>query len=102
MVDPWYPVGDGDPLRILDSGLHVTHMLTAEYLSRCLDFITTNPARNLGLAGEHEVAAGKAADLLVLDAADDETAVRSKAEGLLDIHTDADDSEEETYAIRVM
>jgi len=58
MVDPWYPVGDGDPLRILDSGLHVTHMLTAEYLSRCLDFITTNPARNLGLAGLHHHQSG--------------------------------------------
>ncbi len=86
MVDPWYPVGDGDPLRILDSGLHVSHMLTAEYLARCLDFISTNPARNLGLANEHGIEVGRTANVLVLDAADDETAVRTKADVLLSVH----------------
>lgn len=85
MADPWYPLGAGDLLRILESGLHVTHMLTPEYLDRALDFITLNPARNLGLE-DYGVAEGRPASLLVLDAPDDRTAVRERAEVLLSVH----------------
>ena len=85
IADPWYPMGAGDPLRILDSGLHVAHLLTDEYLERCLDFITVNPARNLALEG-YDVVEGNSANLLVLDAEDDAGAVREKAEVLLSLH----------------
>ena len=64
--DPWYPIGDGNPLRNLDTGLHVAHMLSEEYLDRCLDFVTTNPARNLGV--EYGIEVGKPASFIVLDA----------------------------------
>jgi len=85
MADPWYPLGVGDLLRVLDSGLHVAHLLTPEYLARALDFITDNPARNLAL-DDYGIAEGRPASLLVLDAPDDETAVREKAEILLSVH----------------
>ncbi|MGA9522485.1 MAG: amidohydrolase family protein, partial [Myxococcaceae bacterium] len=83
--DPWYPVGEGNPLRILDSGLHVAHMLTGEYLHRCLDFITVNPAGNLGVE-DYGVDVGKAANFLVLDATSDMDAVQHDADVLLSIH----------------
>lgn len=83
--DPFYPMGDGDLLRILDSGLHVSHMLTPDHLPRSLDFITENPAGNLGLSG-YGVAEGNRADLLVLDAVDDKAAVQRKAAVLLSMH----------------
>lgn len=60
-------------------------MLTPEYLDRALDFITLNPARNLGLE-DYGVAEGRPASLLVLDAPDDRTAVRERAEVLLSVH----------------
>lgn len=86
MNDPWYPMGAGDPLRILDSGLHLAHMLTPEYLERCLDFVTTNPARNLGLGDDVRLAEGAEASFIVLDAEDDAAAVRQKSEVLFSMH----------------
>lgn len=83
--DPFYPMGDADPLRILDSGLHVSHMLTPDHLPTSLDFITDHPAGNLGLSG-YGIAEGNRADLLVLDAADDKAAVQGKATVLLSVH----------------
>jgi len=73
------------PLRILDSGLRVAHMLTGEHLENCLDLITANPARNLGLDG-YGITEGAPASLLVLDAHDDAGAVREGAEVLLSLH----------------
>lgn len=83
--DPFYPMGDGDLLRILDSGLHVSHMLTASHLKNALSFITTNPAGNLGL-DNYDIAENSPANLLVLDASSEKEAVQRKASVLLSIH----------------
>ncbi|ALC07006.1 Cytosine deaminase [Corynebacterium deserti GIMN1.010] len=83
--DPFYPMGNGDLLRILDSGLHVSHMLTAPHMENALSFITTNPAGNLGLP-DYEIAENTPANLLVLDAFSDKGAVQTKAAVLLSIH----------------
>ena len=42
--DPWYPVGNGNILRILDAGLHICHMMGYDDLKRSLDFVTDNGA----------------------------------------------------------
>jgi cytosine deaminase len=49
IVDPWYPLGNGNILRILEAGLHICHMLGYEDLKRALDLITDNSARTLHL-----------------------------------------------------
>lgn len=84
--DPWYPVGVGDPVRNLDSGLHVGHMLGADYLDRALDFIQVNPSRNLGVSEENSLIEGGPANLLVLDAQSDRDVVRFHPTVLLSIH----------------
>lgn len=48
--DPWYPLGNGNILRILDAGLHICHMMGYQDLQRCLDFVTDNSAKALHLA----------------------------------------------------
>ncbi|QDZ43336.1 amidohydrolase family protein [Corynebacterium sp. sy039] len=83
--DPWYPLGNGDLLRILDTGLHVSHMLTPTYLDNCLEFITTNPARNLRL-NNYGIAEGNPANLIVLDATSQRDALQHSAPVLLSIH----------------
>lgn len=83
--DPFYPMGDGNLLRILDSGLHVSHMLTPAHLPTSLDFITRNPAGNLQL-NDYGTAVGDQASLLVLDAHDDREAVQRNSPVLLSIH----------------
>lgn len=85
MGDPWYPLGAADPLRLLESGLHVGHMLMPAYLDRALDFISTNPARNLDLPG-WDVAEGNPAHLIILDAVSELEAVRFHADVLCSVH----------------
>jgi cytosine deaminase len=82
--DPWYPMGAGDPLRILDSALHVAHLLAEPYLSHSLDFVTTNPAKNMEI--DNSITVGNDANLLVLNAKSALEAVRTKADVILSIH----------------
>jgi cytosine deaminase len=86
ICDPWYPVGDGNPLRNLDTGLHVSHMLTPKYMNDCLDFVTYQPAANMGLRAEYGIQEGKLASLIVLDAESDSEALRLLPHTLLSIH----------------
>lgn len=83
--DPWYPLGASDALRLVESGLHVGHMLLPSYLDRALDFVTTHPARNLGLQG-WEVAEGNPANLIILNAETEQDAVRFNVDVLLSLH----------------
>lgn len=86
IADPFYPVGAGDMLRILDAGLHVGHMLAPEHLTRALDFITVHGARNLGITDRYGIEVGKPASCLVLDCHDDVGAVQHQADVLCSVH----------------
>lgn len=81
--DPWYPIGSGNPLRNLDAGLHVGHMLTADNINRCLDYVSTNPAKNMQLLDRHGIEVGKPANLIVLDASFDKDVLQFHAPVLL-------------------
>ncbi|MFH8135754.1 cytosine deaminase [Pantoea osteomyelitidis] len=83
--DPWYPLGNGSILRVLDAGLHICHMLGYEDLQRCLDFITDNSARTLCLGDSYGIAEGRPANLLILDAENDYEAVCRQAKVLTSI-----------------
>jgi len=83
--DPWYPLGNGNILRVLDAGLHICHMLGYEDLQRCLDFITDNSARTLCLGDSYGIAEGRPANLLILDAENDYEAVCGQAKVLTSI-----------------
>ena len=83
--DPWYPVGNGNIMRILDAGLHICHMLGYEDLQRCLDLITDNSARALCLGDNYGIAEGRPANLLILDAENDYDAVCRQAKVLTSV-----------------
>ena len=85
IVDPWYPLGNGNILRVLEAGLHICHMLGYEDLQRALDLITDNSARTLNLGERYGIAVGRPANLLVLSAADDYEMVRSQGHALVSI-----------------
>lgn len=84
--DPWYPLGDGNPIRNLDTGLHVAQMLTEDYLNRCLDFVTIYPAQNLGLSDKYGIEVGKPAHCILLDAKSDREVVQHHPVVLLSVH----------------
>ncbi len=81
--DPWYPLGNGNILRILEAGLHICHMLGYDDLQRCLDFVIDHPARLLGLGERHGIAVGRPANLLILSAASDVEVLRTQGHALL-------------------
>lgn len=86
ICDPWYPIGDGNPLRNLDTGLHVSHMLMPKYMHKCLDYVTHQPAVNMGLQNRYQIKEGMPANCIVLDAESDSEAVRLLSRPLLSVH----------------
>ncbi|ELY7546037.1 cytosine deaminase [Cronobacter turicensis] len=77
--DPWYPLGNGNILRVLDAGLHICHMMGYEDLKRSLDLVTDNSARAMNLGDNYGLYEGRPANLVILDAPDDYEVVRRQA-----------------------
>jgi cytosine deaminase len=78
IMDPWYPLGVGDPVQACFVMVHYGHMSGHEELATMLDFVTTRAARCLGLEG-YGLAEGCAADLVVFDAPTPVDAIRTLA-----------------------
>jgi cytosine deaminase len=75
VMDPWYPLGYGDPAQAAFVLAHFGHMSGATELPYLLEMITLNPARALGVdAGGVRV--GGPASLVVFDAPTPEDALR--------------------------
>jgi cytosine deaminase len=75
VMDPWYPLGYGDPLQAAFVLAHYGHMSGAEELNRLIDMITVNPAQALGLQG-YGLGEGAPANLVVFDAPTEVDALR--------------------------
>jgi cytosine/creatinine deaminase len=78
IMDPWYPLGVGDPVQACFVMVHYGHLSGHDELERMLDFVTTRAARVLGLEG-YGVAEGARADLVIFDAPTPVDAVRTLA-----------------------
>ena len=83
--DPWYPVGNGNMMNILDNGIHLAQTMSYEELERVLDFITYNGAKALQVEDQYGLEPGKPASFLVLDAPSAFEAVRQRADVLASI-----------------
>src|SRR5258706_11910768 len=75
VMDPWYPLGHGDPLQAAFVLAHYGHMSGADELRSLVDMITVNPARALGLE-DYGLSEGAAANLVVFDAPSEMDALR--------------------------
>jgi len=75
VMDPWYPLGYGDPLQAAFVLAHLGHMSGEDELHRLLDMITVDPAAALQVK-DYGLVAGTAADLVVFDAPTDVDALR--------------------------
>jgi cytosine deaminase len=67
IMDPWYPLGYGDPLQAAFVLAHLGHMSGDAELRRLIDMITVNSAAALGLE-DYGLRVGGPADLVVFDA----------------------------------
>ena len=77
--DPWYPLGNGNMMNILDHGIHICQMMSFAEIDHAFDLITTNGARTMHIEDTYGLAPGKDASFLVLDAPSPFEAIRQRA-----------------------
>ena len=68
MSDPWYPLGNGNMMNILDHGIHIAQMMSPEEIQNDLDLVTINAAKTMNLMDHYGIEEGKPANFIVLDA----------------------------------
>ncbi len=73
--DPWYPLGNGNLMNILDAGIHICQMMSFEEIKNALDLITVNGAKTLHIQDKYGIAEGKDANFIVLNAKDEFDAI---------------------------
>jgi Cytosine deaminase and related metal-dependent hydrolases len=78
IIDPWYPLGNGNILNVLFHGLHIAQLTGRGEIDRSLDLITVNGARTMGVSERYGIEAGKPASLVILDAESAYDAVRTQ------------------------
>jgi cytosine/creatinine deaminase len=81
VMDPWYSLGSCDMLQVAHMGLHVSHMTRRDELKKIFAAITEHGARVMGLE-DYGLVPGKAADLVILQAANLEEAIRLQSNRL--------------------
>lgn len=79
IVDPWYPLGDGNLMSVVDTGLHACHMTSYDDIVKALNLITINGARTLNIEDNYGVKEGNQANLIVIDSDSEYEAVRCQA-----------------------
>ena len=83
--DPWYPIGNGNIIRILDAGLHICHMLGYEDLQRCLDFVSDNSAKTLCLGDQYGIEVGRPASFIIMPAKNDYEVIANQVKAILSV-----------------
>jgi cytosine deaminase len=67
IMDPWYPLGVGDPLQAAFVLVHYGHMSGYEEIRETLAMVTTRAGDCFGLGEDHRIQPGARADLVVFD-----------------------------------
>jgi cytosine deaminase len=84
IMDPWYPLGVGDPVQVAFVWIHYGQMSGMSEIPQVWDMITQNPAKAFGVTDKsYGIAVGNPADLVLLDADTEFDALRRIAPRLL-------------------
>jgi cytosine deaminase len=83
--DPWYPLGNGNMMNILDNGIHLTHLASYEELETAFDLITYNGAKTMMLEDQYGLEAGKPANFIVLNESSVFESIRKRVEVLASV-----------------
>jgi Cytosine deaminase and related metal-dependent hydrolases len=75
IMDPWYPMGDGDPLKAAFVLMHFAQMIGTEERPWLFKMLTQMPAAAFGLE-RHVVEVGEPANLIVWDVPNEDEALR--------------------------
>ena len=77
--DPWYPMGNGNMMNVLDNGIHLAQIMSPEEIEKDLDLITYNGARCLNIQDRYGLEEGKDANFIVLDGDSPFDVIRNRA-----------------------
>ena len=83
--DPWYPMGNGNMMNILDNGIHLAQIMSAEDVKTNFDLITYNGARCLNIQDSYGLEVGKAANFIVLNESSVYEAMRKRVDVLASV-----------------
>ena len=78
MSDPWYPLGNGNMMMILDHGIHIAQMMSPDEIVNALDLVTVNGAKTMNL-NDYGIEVRKSANFIVLDAKNEFDAICERA-----------------------
>ena len=83
--DPWYPMGNGNMMNILDNGIHLAQIMSPAEIESNFDLITYNGARCLNIQDSYGLEVGKAANFIVLNESSTYEAIRKRVEVLASV-----------------
>lgn len=83
--DPWYPMGSGNMMNILDNGIHLAQIMSPEEVKTNFDLITYNGARCLNIQDSYGLDIGKQANFIVLDESTVFDAIRKRVDVLASV-----------------
>ncbi|MCX7548943.1 amidohydrolase family protein [Xanthomarina sp. F1114] len=83
--DPWYPMGNGNMMNILDNGIHLAQIMSADDVKTNFDLITYNGARCLNIQDTYGLDVGKAANFIVLNESTVYEAIRKRVDVLASV-----------------
>lgn len=71
IFDPFYSLGTGNMLNVLNMGLHVCQMLGYDQIKSSFDLITTNSAKALKISADYGIEVGNTANLIIVSGTDE-------------------------------
>jgi len=83
--DPWYPMGNGNMMNILDNGIHLAQIMSKKDVESNFDLITYNGARCLNIQDSYGLEVGKAANFIVLNESSVYEAIRRRVDVLASV-----------------
>ncbi len=83
--DPWYPMGNGNMMNILDNGIHLAQIMSPEEVKTDFDLITYNGARCLNIHEKYGLEVGKQANFIVLNESSVYEAIRKRVDVLASV-----------------
>ncbi|MDY0394405.1 cytosine deaminase [Virgibacillus halophilus] len=85
IFDPWYPLGTGNMLQVLQMGIHASQLMGYEEITNAIDLVTANSAKTLHITNHYGMEAGKPANFMIMGAIDEYEVVRKQASVLYSI-----------------
>ena len=83
--DPWYPMGNGNMMNILDNGIHLAQTMSPKEIETVFDLITFNGARCMNIQNSYGLEVGKAANFIVLNESSVYDAIRKRVDVLASV-----------------